>query len=414
MRSDPAAYPLGAAPPFLFIVGAPRSANSPTLATLDGHPDILAWPIEFPYFVYFNGVANGRKTVPIREINPVILAGLEVALNDKLTLDSGTDTPVFALGDTIGDLDTQTLIGHLDRDRDTHLGAVDYLKYLFESLKVAHATYVDRPVKYLLMNLTARGMDWENDRLMESSKFLFPYRDMVESYASIREKGLKADTPPQFFALGAKKGSLYWLQTFQRVSQLAERHVGQENFFVVSISRVRHEPEAVIADMCRFLEIEFDPAMSHLSIAGKRHGGNAYESALNKGTYAPRSSKLSIPLSSFEESMLASLDLYDFDEDRRLRTGFGPLAMARTAFTSAFSELYDRADSAWKGTGEPSSLLKRLKLSLRLAGVYFALRKGAISRLVPRRSSDYNLDSLDWSKPVAASEPLAGARAPKR
>jgi hypothetical protein len=240
---------------------------------------------------------------------------------------------------------------------------------------------------------------------MESSRFLFPYRDMVESYASIREKGLKADTPPQFFALGAKKGSLYWLQTFQRVSQLAERHVGQENFFVVSISRVRHEPEAVISDMCRFLEIEFDPAMSHLSIAGRSHGGNAYEPALNKGTYAPRSSKLSIPLSSFEENMLASLDLYDFDEGKRLRRRFGPLAMARTAFTSAFIELYDRADSTWKGTGEPSSLLKRLKLSLRLAGVYFALRKGFISRLVPRRSSDYNLDSLDWSKPVGTSPP---------
>jgi hypothetical protein len=374
----------------------------------------LAWPTEFPYFVYFNRVTNGRKKAPVGEINHVILAALEVALNDELTLDTGGDRPVFTLGDTIGDLDTETLIGHLDRDRNTQLGAVDYLRYFFESLKVAHSKYSDGHVKYLLMNLMARGMDWGNERLMESSRFLFPYRDMAESYASIREKGLKTDTPPQFFSPSAKKGSLYWFRAFQRVSQLAELHVGQENFFVVSFGRVRQDHDAVISEMCTFLDIGYDPALSHLSIAGRSHGGNAYEPELNKGTYAPRSSKFSIPLSSFEESVLASLDLYDFDEGKRLRRGFGLLAMARTAFTSAFSELYDRADSAWKGTGEPSSLLKRLKLSLRLVGVYFALRNGIISRLVPRRSSGYNLDSLDWSDPVAASAPLTGTRAPKQ
>ena len=125
---------------------------------------------------------------------------------------------------------------------------------------------------------------------------------------------------------------------------------------------------------------------------------------MNTGTYAPRSSKLSIPLSSFEKNALASLELYDFDAGKRIQKDFGLLAMAKTAFTSAFIELHNRANSTWKGTDERSSLLKRVKLTVRLAGIYLALKNGALSRLVPGRPAGYNLDSLDWRLPIATKD----------
>lgn len=381
-------------PQFLFILGAPRSANTATLSILDGHPDILAWPIEFPYFNLFNRLAKGRRTVPVAEINREILALLEKQLNEKLMQGTDTEGIVFTLGDTVGDLDTKALIEHLDRDRENRLGAVEYLTYLFDSLHFAHAAYRDRRVKYHAMLVTARGMDWQNERLFETSRFLFPYRDMVESYASIREKGLKLQSPPQFFAPTSKKGSLYWLQTFQRISQLAEERIPNGNFFVVPIRRVRYEPERVVSAICRFLEIEPHPALSQMSIAGQSYGGNARESALNTGTYAPRHSKLSIPLSSFEREAFALLDLYDFGSGEKIRNSAGLMTMAKYSLTSAFAELCDRKTSTWNGTGSRSTLLQRLKLSLKLFGIYLVLKGGYLSRLVPGRDSSYRLDSL--------------------
>ena len=383
------------APQFLFVVGPPRSANTATLSTLDGHPDILAWPVEFPYFNYFNRVANGRKTVPVDEINREMLALFETQLNAKLMDGTDAEGPVFTLGDTVGDLDTKALIEHLDREKENRLGAVEYLEYLFESLKVAHAKYRDRLIKYHAVNLAARGMDWGNEQLFESSRFLFPYRNMMESYASIREKGLKIQAPPQFFAPNAKKGALYWFQTFQRISQLAERRFGRENFLVVSISRVRHAPDAVISEVCTFLGIERHPALSHLTIAGMSYGGNAHEGELNTGTYAPRSSNLSIPLSSFERRLIDSLDLFDFDTGEHRGASLGPLAVTTSAFASAFKELCDPETSSWRGTGDRSTLAKRLKLFLKLWSIYLTMNGGVLSRLVPKRDPNYQLDTLD-------------------
>ena len=52
-------------PKFLFVVGAPRSANSAILALLDGHPDILSWPSEFYFTLIFNRVSKGHKTASV-------------------------------------------------------------------------------------------------------------------------------------------------------------------------------------------------------------------------------------------------------------------------------------------------------------------------------------------------------------
>ena len=394
--STPGAQPN--APRFLFLVGPPRSTNNVTLATLDGHPDILAWPTEFPFFHYFKGVAKGRERVPVPELNEAMLAHLQRQLNERLGhgTNGEADLPIYSHGDAVGGLDTRILVDRLVRISDGPLDATEYLTHMFEALKWAHSRYRSREVKYYAILVMARGMDWANDELFESHRVLFPYRDMLDSYASIRERGLKSESPPQYFGPTDKKGFVYWAQTFERISQLAQSRAHHDNFFVASAKRVRYEPDKVISEICDFLGI--DPsasALSEMTMAGQSYGGNARENGLNTGTFAPRSSRRTIPMSSFERKAFAALDLYDFDEGKRLRSGFGLLAMATTAFRSAFCELYDKKDSTWRGTGGHTSLARRLKLAIRLAGTYFVLRGGILSRLVPRRSSGYNLDSLD-------------------
>ena len=386
------------APRFLFVVGPPRSTNNVTLATLDGHPDVLAWPAEFPFFHYFKGVAKGRERVPVPELNEAMLAHLQRQLNERLGhgTNGEADGPMYSHGDAIGGLDTRLLVERLERISDGPLDAVEYLARMFQALKWAHSQYRSREVKYYAILVMARGMDWANDELFESHRVLFPYRDMLDSYASIRERGLKSESPPQYFGPTDKKGFVYWAQTFERISQLARSRVQHDNFFVASAKRVRYEPDKVISEICDFLGIDStESSLSEMTMAGESYSGNARESGLNTGGFAPRSSRRTIPMSGFERKAFAALDLYDFDEGKRLRTGFGFLAMARTAFTTAFSELHDREESTWRGTGGHSSLARRLKLAIRLAGTYFALRGGFLSRLVPRRSSGYHLDSLD-------------------
>ena len=381
-------------PQFLFIVGAPRSANTATLSTLDGHPEILAWPVEFPYFHYFSRLAKGRTRVAVADINREMLRLFETQLNEKLGQDIGTDGPVFTLGDTIGDLDTKTLVQHLNREPDRQLGAVEYLPYLFDSLRVAHSRYRDRVVKYHAMLVTARGMDWEDEQLFRTSRILFPYRDMMESYASIREKGLRHQSPPDFFAPWSKKGALYWFQSFQRVSQLAERHLASSNFFVLPVRRLRFEPETVMAEMCQFLDVAPHPTLSQMSIAGRNYGGNAHERELNTGTFSPRSSRLSIPLSTFEQRAFGALDLYDFEKRERVQCLPSSIGMAKRSLATAFGELHDAHTSTWKGNGSRSTVGQRLKLAVKLFGLYLVLRGGYLSRLVPRVRKRGGLDSL--------------------
>ncbi len=380
-------------PQFLFIVGPPRSTNTAILGTLDGHPDILAWPTEFHYFTFYRKFARGRNKIQSSELNQAMLQLFDKYLNIKL----GRDTEDFPSINSIGAFDYKIFLDQLDQGQRLEHDVLSYLRHIFDCLKAAHTQYKDKAVKYYALLCTARGIDWTNGRLFGSSRFLFPYRCILESYSSIRERRLKSQSLDDFFAPTAKMGALYWLNTFERISQKASQRVNQENFLVVSAERLRYESEVVISELCEFLAVDYDSAMSQMTVLGQRYLGNANELTLNQGRFANRSSALTIPLSSFETTVLAQLDLFDFASTKKCRIAPANLAqVVKSAFNTAFLELNDNRKSMREEPGNCRFAAGRLKLFLKLCGIYLILRGGLLSRLILKGGPSYtHLDHLN-------------------
>jgi len=391
-------------PQFVFIVGTPRSGGSVTLASLDGHPDILAWPYEFTYFPFFYQIAGERKKVPVSELNQKLTDVSLQYFSKRIKHGGGLydkDSTKSSGGNdfNIGDLDFQLFLQSINAEKEKSVNAVEYLTYLFECLKYSNRQYRDKSVKYYLLLTTARGFDWHDEDLLKSSMFLYSYRDAEDSYASIREKYLKDSDLNVFLSLKRKKSSLYWLENYRRISRYGEKHINAVNFMVIPLKDLQKETEEVLKHICSFLKIEPHPNIFNLTIMGNPYKGNAREGNLNAGKIAKRTSKPSVPLCSFEQRIFALLDLFDFPgHKKRDLPSFGFIEMIRKAFSSAFIEL--PGDKVWKG-GNPvvtRRFIKRLTIFCKLCGIYTALKNVWLAKRFIRKGNKHIINNPFWSE----------------
>ena len=392
-----------AVPKFVFIAGTPRSGGSVTLGSLDGHPDILAWPFEFNYFPFFRRLAGKRATVPSAELNRGLEAEFRQYFSKRLRHGRGVyDQNSKALlpeGEfNLSDFDYQLFRRNLEKMETKEVAATAYLLTIFACLKSACRSYRDRAVTYYLIFTTARGYDWDDERLFSSSLVLFSYRDAEDSYASLREKYLEQKTLPAFFDLRGKKSFIYWLETYRRISRYAESRSGAKNFLTVPLKSLQKDSASVLKEICAFLRIEPHPVIGSLTIFGSPYKGNANESGLNQGQIAKRTSNTKTPLSSFERRMFASLDLFDFAAaQKRERISFGPLVMLKVAFGSAFSEL--PADKmVGKEGGVASAALGRMSVFLRLCSNYLTFKSNRLTQKSIRKGNRHVFDIPLWEQ----------------
>lgn len=212
-------------PIFVFIAGTPCSGGSVTLASLDGHPDVLAWPYEFLYFPFFYQVAKGRQEVPVSELNRELINTSFSAFGKRLRHGDGLYVedrgPAKNNNFNIGDFDCGLFREHLQTTVERRSGAVGYLDFLFGCFKRSHKKYRDKAIKYHAVLTGARGFNWNKKDLIKNSKFLYSYRQAESSYTSIREKQLRKHGLNKFFSPSGKKSLLYWLETYKRISNCA-------------------------------------------------------------------------------------------------------------------------------------------------------------------------------------------------
>jgi hypothetical protein len=387
-------------PKFVFIAGTPRSSGTVTLASLDDHPDILAWPSDLIYFPFFYRIAGGRKEVPIAELNNEFI---KVSFNNfRKRLEHGDglyadDISSSAVDNhNIGNFDYQLFLRCLNAEKDKYYNAVDYLAFIFKCLKYSSSRYRDKPVKYYVLLTGARGLDWHNEDLFKSSMFLYSYRDAEYSYASIREKQIKNYDINILFSLTGKKSLLFWLETYRRISTYAKIRVDMDNFMVVPQKKLQEDTEIILKDICSFLKIDPHPNIFSLSTGGSPYRGNAREGKLNTGKIAKRTSKPRTPLSVFEQRIFALLDLFDFPEHKKRDFSyFGFCEMLKTAFLSAFIEIPHNKIRR----GSSSNLmifLGRVKAFCNLCSIYLVLKNDWIKMKLIRKGNKHIINDSFW------------------
>jgi hypothetical protein len=395
-------------PTLVFVCGAPRSGGAVTHASFDSHPDVLAWPYEFFYFMFFQGVSGGRPKASIRRLNEELERDFRKKMPKMLTKSrfASEAAAIDSLDDLrAGPFSYPEFLAAINSLEEREVDSLEYLYLLFACLKQADAVYRDRDVKYFLVCTTARGMDWSNRELLRRSYFLFTSREAESSYTSLRDKyqRTKGTNLCAFLSIFGKRSALYWIETFRRISRYVEPTVGKENFIVVPLKRLQYEPDAVLSDLCKYLGIEATPSVFELTFFGEPYFGNANQKDFNDGRIAKKPSATRVPLCNFERRIFAALGLYDFDAERpRERVPLAPWEALSLAFRGAFREI-DR-EHIWADPKAPflKILAGRAWIFVNLCALYGILKSENLCyRVVGLANRRHVRDTPIWKSPAA-------------
>jgi hypothetical protein len=377
-------------PKLVFICGTPRSGGAVTHASFESHPDILVWPYEFFYFMFFRSVSKGAPKASIRKLNAALEKEFGKELQKRLDKSSlASDEPLDLENLRAGPFSYPEFKAALHALEEREVDSHEYLFLLFDCLKRSNAAYREAPVKYFLVLSTARGVDWADAELLAGAWFLFSSREMESSYTSLRDKYFRTKGIHlcRFFSIFSKRSALYWMETFRRLSRYIEPVVGGRNFVNVPLKRLQSEPDAMRAEICKVLAIEATPGVFELTLFGEPYYGSANQEDLNNGRIARAPSATRIEMCSFARRVFAALGLFDFDTDHpRKRVPFAPWAALSLAFRSAFGEF--EAEDVWSDpNASPLKVLAgRVWIFLNLCAIYAILKSERLTWHVVRSS----------------------------
>ncbi len=365
-------------PSFLFIFGTTRSGKKLIRSLLDGHPDVLMWLSEFPYFANFKELAGTSRNASVFKMNHELILP---AFRNYVEKDS----------DTIGSFNFCIFQKELEQRQDEEMDATSYLYYLFQALQSAHNDYRNKPVKYYAMICLGLSMDWNDRALLESDYFIFAYRDMIKSYESTRGKQLAKNTSLySFFNPKRRKSALYYMETCKLFSDLLKERLHTVNCHIVALNQMQQNPDNTLANIRKFLSIEDHPTLSHLTVFGEPYKGNMQEKSLNQFKIASRPSKIMTPLCSFEKRMFDFLDLYSYESETvRPNKKFGFIAMLRSGFSSAFTEIPDNKVVTEKNARKIVIHCRRLLIFIYFIVTYCAVRNVPFSKFFKYKEDLY-------------------------
>lgn len=208
-------------------------------------------------------------------------------------------------------------------------------------LHKSNSQYSGKPVKYFMLLTTARGLDWTDKELIESSLILFSCRDVEGIYNSLRQKYAKTQFELQtFFSFRSKKSMIYWLATFKQLYRLVRNYIDADNVLIVPLKALQKDSAPILEKICGFLHIDVHPAISGLTLVGEQIGGNASQATLNLGKIAKQASKVSFPLYSYEKRLFSSLGFFDYEQKKaEVSVYFSFIEMFWSAIMTAFVEI---------------------------------------------------------------------------
>ena len=392
-------------PKLIMAAGTPRSGGNVTVFSFDSHPEVLVWPTEFSYFPFYKEISGDRKKVPILELNQAFRKESKKLFSKMINAkESDLDTsPVNTNELQFGEFDFAIFEQQFHDKNQDEVTALEYLSIIFKAFKKAHSQYQNKDVKYFMINLSsARGLDWFDDEIFENCFIIFSYREMKESYASLREKYFKLNNYDlkTFFSILGKKTSIYWLEHFRRLSNYARLRVSNSNFLIVSFKGLQNDPEAVLGRLCGEFKIESFDSLNSLTRLGVPYGGNANQEDMNTGKISNKPSKIKIPLCQFEQKMFDSFGLFNFIEKHEVvPIKFSKYDMLKSAFISAFFEL--PKDYIWYNKSNFSSLYEFIGRSIiffNLCAVYIIMKNKTLTLNIIQKRNHHINHMTFWRK----------------
>ena len=375
-------------PQFIFIVGAPRSSNNTINSLLDNHPDVLSWPTECHYFTIFKSVAGTNIKASVQNLNKAFLEHFTDRLEERLkfhTVDKKYKE--INISSELGEFDLNTFTNLLKSKRNPPtMTKTEHLRFIFETFHQSHAKYANKPVMYYAMMCTARGYDWDDENLITENQLIFPFRPHLDSYASLRDVYFNDVTLNEFFNWRNRKGFIYWLNQYVEMSQHLKLHNNRQNLHVLSVAKLRLDPQNTIRNICSFLGISFTPEVTNMTMLGTPYGGNAREQSLSTSQVAARPSKLSHPLMDFETKMFNNLGLFDFDNQFHNLKKYNFITLLVSAFRTSFFQINLSVFSNQKR--DPAKLLLhwRINLFIKFIRIILCIRKCELLPLTQQKN----------------------------
>ena len=265
--------------------------------------------------------------------------------------------------------------------------SLEYLNYFFKCYQESNSQYRNKEIDYYSMLCTARGFDWSNRELFENSKLIFPYRNPLESYSSLRHNYLESISPNEFYDIRTEKGAVYWMRTYQQISNVIKHNKNHPNLYITSVQSFRQDQESQTTKLCEFLNINKTESTEHMTILGIPYGGNARQESLNTGRISDKPSILSNSVTNFEIDCFRRLNLYEFDSTRTHSQASSKFTIL-LAFIAYFWELKNNLSGLTKSSGKFRLVHWRIKVLIQLFKISHLIRSNKLLNY------DSNLDVL--------------------
>ena len=363
---------------FLFLVGAPRSANSAIHSLLDNHPKILNWPSEFHFFTLFKQVSKGEQFAKVTKLNQQFISHFKDRFEERISRNTLSITKSnYKPGSHIGPFDVTLFEDLLSRKQDSQMTSLEYLNYFFKCYQESNSQYRNKEIDYYSMLCTARGFDWSNRDLFENSKLIFPYRNPLESYSSLRHNYLESISPNEFYDVRTKKGAVYWMRTYQQISNVIKHNENHPNLYITSVQSFRQNQKSQTTKLCQFLNIKKTESTEHMTILGIPYGGNARQESLNTGRISDKPSILSNSVTNFEIDCFRRLNLYEFDSTHT-HSQASPKFTILLAFIASFWELKNNLSGLTKSSGKFRLVHWRIKVLIQLFKISHLIRSNKL------------------------------------
>ena len=321
------------APKFVFILGTYRCGKKLVRSLLDGHPDLLVWPTEFPFFAYFD---SGSQPEDLR-VTELVCSHI-----DRLGAPESGQPSRSAL-------DATSFKSTLRASTNPAMTSTEYLRALFEAFERNHRDFAQRRPSYYVLLCSGQGFDWSNDSLISESLFIVPERPARQSVESVRNKflhlkGKQSGLMPDFFRRGHKRNLLYLITISRLVNTFTTDRLGARQRVHIPLAELQTRTRDATDRIRELLGIDAHSALDRLMRLGQPWQGNLGDRGKNDGTIHVSGSSYRYSLTGFEQELLDSVDFSRFETDSKPKR----LRLIRLAWTTAFEEIPDEYASSSK------------------------------------------------------------------